>query len=188
MTFAATRGPEKCSPNSPLKNVVWSPRPSEFQLGTDGRGVHPTLFQQSANPGNSWLSRNPQRKRGRRHGSPSLPLRVAARHRVSCTRRPETIRAKTGEPETKTSDAPQEPRKWNSYFAMASCAAIQCCPTRIRTCLACIGEGRMECVDCMATCPAATRCSRFAVRVPCVSSACCVANSAPTIRRYSETT
>ena len=31
--------------NSLLKNVAWTPRPSENQLGTDGRGVHPTVLQ-----------------------------------------------------------------------------------------------------------------------------------------------
>ena len=34
-------------PNSLLKHVAWTPRPSEIQLKTDGRGVHPTVFQQA---------------------------------------------------------------------------------------------------------------------------------------------
>ena len=33
--------------NSVLKNVAWTPRPSESQLEADGRGVHPTVFQQA---------------------------------------------------------------------------------------------------------------------------------------------
>ena len=37
--------------NSPLKNVAWTPRPSENQLETDGRGVHPTVLQQAVNAG-----------------------------------------------------------------------------------------------------------------------------------------
>ena len=32
-----------------LKIAAWTPRPSEIQLETDGRGVHPTVFQQPAN-------------------------------------------------------------------------------------------------------------------------------------------
>ena len=43
---------EACRPrraaSSLLKNVAWTPRPSETQLGTDGRGVHPTVLQQAA--------------------------------------------------------------------------------------------------------------------------------------------
>ena len=31
-----------------LKNVAWTPRPSENQLETDGRGVHPTVDRQAA--------------------------------------------------------------------------------------------------------------------------------------------
>ena len=31
--------------SSPLKTVAWTPRPSENQLETDGRGVHPTVLQ-----------------------------------------------------------------------------------------------------------------------------------------------
>ena len=34
--------------NSLLKNVAWTPRPSENPLETDGRGVHPTVLQQAA--------------------------------------------------------------------------------------------------------------------------------------------
>ena len=35
-------------PSSLLKNVAWTARPSENQLESDGRGVHPTVFQQAA--------------------------------------------------------------------------------------------------------------------------------------------
>ena len=37
-------------PNSLLENVAWTPRPSEICLELDGRGVHPTVLQQAANP------------------------------------------------------------------------------------------------------------------------------------------
>ena len=33
--------------SSLLKDVAWTPRPSENQLESDGRGVHPTVFQQA---------------------------------------------------------------------------------------------------------------------------------------------
>ena len=33
--------------SSLLNNVAWTPRPSENQLETDGRGVHPTVYQQA---------------------------------------------------------------------------------------------------------------------------------------------
>ena len=35
------------TPSSLLKNVAWTPRPSENQSETDGRGVHPTVLQQA---------------------------------------------------------------------------------------------------------------------------------------------
>ncbi len=34
--------------SSLLKNVAWTPRPSEKQLEKDGRGVHPTILQHAA--------------------------------------------------------------------------------------------------------------------------------------------
>ena len=39
--------PNVASHNSLLKNVAWTPRPSEIQRETEGRGVHPTVFQQA---------------------------------------------------------------------------------------------------------------------------------------------
>ena len=42
--------PSHIPPHRLLENVAWTPRPNENQLETDGRGVHPTVLQQAANP------------------------------------------------------------------------------------------------------------------------------------------
>ena len=61
-----------CVVSSLLKNVALTPRPSENQLETDGRGVHPTVLQQAGQASESGISA------GRRQ-------RVLALHEARCS-------------------------------------------------------------------------------------------------------